>query len=480
MEEDLKKLDELFDSIIDEIIHPEKAGTFRNPFAAERPANIEGLSESMFLVTVKVAPDNMSASCTVSVNSDKHKTFRADDIMRAASSAGVFCGIDEKAVAEMAEKQTVNTPVIIASGNPSVPGSDGRLKLKVEVGTEKAPVTVVKDTEVCHVIMPQSGRDGMDVRGHVLPAKSGTSAEMELGEGLYKRGNRVYADCDGNFLMRDGKYCVVNEKIYEGNVDQTHGVIVFDGTVIINGNVLGRGVIRAGGSVIVHGNVTAAVIEAGKSITIDGRTTESSVSSGEGVLRGKDFISSTLVSEGSISADIIQDCTVKSVYSIDCVTGMGKISGGEIYCAGDVNCILVGVRDHIETRIIMGEHEEFNEEIQQLENQTAHIDKDILNITTQVNEIHEREKEGTATLEDKSFLDAAMRIRAQRVLEKAPLTERLKKLYVIVKCAEKATLTAKTMIYGGTMLKIGGFTQIINADRPRTTVKSNGSAIVMI
>ena len=29
MEEDLKKLDDLFDSIIDEIIHPEKAGTYK-------------------------------------------------------------------------------------------------------------------------------------------------------------------------------------------------------------------------------------------------------------------------------------------------------------------------------------------------------------------------------------------------------------------------------------------------------------------
>ena len=40
MEEDLKKLDDLFDSIIEEIIHPEKAGSFINPFMEKRPIRL--------------------------------------------------------------------------------------------------------------------------------------------------------------------------------------------------------------------------------------------------------------------------------------------------------------------------------------------------------------------------------------------------------------------------------------------------------
>ncbi len=480
MEEDLKKLDELFDSIIEEILHPEKAGTFVNPFIEEKVRSIAGLAESLCLVTIKVAPDNMSASCTVTTQSENHKPFGADEIMRAASSAGVFCGIDEAAVNEMAEKQTVNTPVTIARGTLPVPGTDGRLKMKLSAGTEDKPVPVEKDTEICHVLQPTPGRDGMDVRGHVLTSKTGTVTDIELGEGLYRRGNRVYAEIEGNFLIRDGKYCVINEKIFDKNIDQSAGVVGFGGTIIINGNVSGRGVVRAGGSVIVHGTVSEAIIEAEKDIIIDGNSFESSISASGGSIKGREFKGCTIVAGGSITADALRDCTVKSVYSIDCMTGMGNIVGGEIYCAGNINCVLVGTREHSETRIVMGNHEEFSGEIEKLGKQIGRIEADVAKITAQVNEIHEREKEGTASLEDKSFLDAALRIRTQKAAEKAPITEKMKKLSDIVKIAEKATITAKTMMYGGTILNIGGFTQIINADRPHATAKSNGSAIVLI
>lgn len=480
MEEDLKKLDELFDSIIEEIIHPEKAGTFVNPFIEEKVRSIAGLAESLCLVSIRVAPDNMTATCTVSTQGEQHKAFTADEIMRAASSAGVFCGIDENAVNDMAEKQTVNTPVIIARGTAAVPGTDGRLKMKVKPGTESEPVHVEKDEEICHVLMPNPGRDGMDVRGHVLTAAVGKDTEIEIGEGLYKRGNRIYAETEGNFLIRGEKYCVVNEKVFDKNIDQSSGVIGFSGTIIINGNVGGRGVIRAGGSVIVHGNVSEAIIEAEKNIIIDGNSVESSISASEGGISGRDFNGCTLVAGDRITADSIRGCTVKSVYSIDCMTGMGNIVGGEIYCAGNINCVLVGGREHGETRIVMGNHEEFTGEIEKLGKQITKIDADVAKITAQVNEIHEREKEGTASLEDKSFLDAALRIRTQKAAEKVPITERIRKLTEIVRIAEKATLTAKTMMYGGTVLNIGGFTQIINADRPHVTAKSNGSAIVII
>ena len=97
----------------------------------------------------------------------------------------------------------------------------------------------------------------------------------------------------------------------------------------------------------------------------------------------------------------------------------------------------------------------------------------------QVNEIRSKEKEGTATLEDESFLEAALRVRAQKISDKTPLTERLKKLKEIVNMAKGATLRAKTLIYGGTVVKIDKFSQLIHADRPHPTVRSNGSAIVM-
>ena len=305
MEEELKKLDDLFDSIIEEIIHPEKAGTFRNPFADVRAGRIEGLAESMTLISVKISPDNMKATCTVNVGSQSHKPFTANDIKREASAAGVFCGIDEDAIRRIAEEKLVNKPVVIANGTPPVSGADGSLKLKVTPGNSKAS-NIEKDVELCHIIMPKPGRDGMDVRGRVLPAAPGKEADFEIGEGIYKRGSRAYSECTGRFIQRDGKYCVVNEKVFDQNIEQSMGVVTFEGTIVVNGDVMSKSVIHAGGSVIVHGKVSYAVIEAAKNVVIEGRVLESTVSAEEGSITGKELYDSTIVAGHRITADTIE------------------------------------------------------------------------------------------------------------------------------------------------------------------------------
>ena len=204
-----------------------------------------------------------------------------------------------------------------------------------------------------------------------------------------------------------------------------------------------------------------------------------SLSAKAGNITGTDFEEATLVAGGGIGAEVLTGCMVKSVTGIDCTEGFGRISGGEIYSTGDINCIVVGTREHAETHIVMGESEEFVQETKKLETQISKLDSEIDKINVQVNRIREKEKEGSATLEDEGFLEAALRVRAQKNAEKVPLVERVQYLSSIIALAKKATLRAKTVIYGGTYLKICGFSQIINSDRPHATAYSNGTNIVV-
>ncbi len=481
MEEDLEKLDALFDSILDEIIHPEKAGTYRNPFLekTEKKSRITELAQSVSVVMVNVTPDKMKAVCTVMTQGEQHKPFTADEIKKAASAAGVFYGMDDTAVFKMAAEQTVNTEVVIASGLPAVNGTDGSLHLRFDVTEEKPVPNIPKDTEICHIVSPKLGRDGMDVYGHILPAVNGKPAEFGIGEGLYKKGTRVYAARDGKLILRDGKYCVTDELVIDKNIDQSTGIVGYGGTIIINGNVSGRGIVRAGGSVIVNGVVSNAVIEAEENIVIEGRSNDCSLSAKGGDVRGSEFEEATIVAGGRVEASVLQNCMIKCVNGIECSTGFGRIAGGEIYSVGDVNCLTVGSREHIETHITLGDHTEFSNEIERLEKQMAQLDTEIAKINDQVNDIREKEKLGTATLDDEGFLEAAIRVRTQKLADKHPLTEKMKKFRSIVERSKKSTLRAKTMIYGGAILKVCGHTQILNSDRAHATVYSNGTNIVV-
>ena len=479
MEEDLKKLDDLFDSIIDEIIHPEKAGTYKNPFIEQKTNKIAELSEAVTVIMVKISDDSMAAYATVISKNEAHKPFSADDIMRVASSNGVFYGIDEDVVNQMAEQQIINTEMQIAAGSEPVPGSDGRISMKVEIQEGHELRGITAGTEICHVTAPKAGRDGKDVRGRMLPATTGKALDIKISEGIVKRGSRYFAEYDGTLILREGVYSIVDEMVLDKNVDQSSGIIGYAGTIIINGNVSGKAVIRAGRSVIVHGIVSNSVIEAEKDIYIDGRVNDASISATDGSIYGTEFNSSTLVAGGSIKASILDGCMVKCVTGIDCMGGFGRITGGEIYCAGDINCLTMGSREHTETHIILGESTEFSNEIRALNLQIDKIDREITAINDQVNQIREKEKEGTATLEDESFLEAAMRIRAQKAAEKSPISDRVKRLSAIIASADKATIKVKTMVYGGCFLKVCGFTQIINSDRAHATIYSNGNNVVV-
>ncbi len=479
MEEDLLKLDALFDSIIEEIVHPELAGTFKNPFVGIKENRISELSEAVTVIMVTISEDSMSAYATVMSGAVSHKPFTAEDILRVASTNGVFYGIDEAAVRDMAEKQLINTEVLIASGMPPVKGSDGRIELKYDVSEGKEIPNIPPDEEIANIIAPHAGRDGKDVRGRVLPAEPGKNPDFVIGEGLYKKNHRVYAKYHGTLAMRAGKYCVVDEMVIHGNVDQTSGIVGYGGSIVIYGNVTGKAVIRAGRSVKVNGIVANSVIEAEDNIEILSRAVESALSARSGDIIGEEFNDCTVVAGGGLTASAILNSIVKCVTHIECTTDMGRITGGEVYCAGSINCLTVGAREHTETHITIGDHTEFTLEEKHLASKIKKLDSEIAKINDQVNQIREKEREGTATLEDKSFLEAAIRIRTQKAGEKGPIMEQIKQIQNIIAESKKAQLSAKTVIYGGAILKVCGFTQILNTDRQRAVVRATNSAIVI-
>ncbi len=479
MEDDLIKLDALFDSILEEVSDPSKVGTFKNPFIDEKSNRIAELSESIAVIMVRISNDSMSAYVTVMSGDETHKPFTAQDILRAASTSGVFYGIDEAAVKRIADEQIINTDVLIASGMEPVNGTDGRLDFKYKISEGKEIPNIPKDAEICRAVSPHAGRDGKDVRGRMLPAAQGENIEIKTGDGIYRKGNRYYAEFGGTLVCRNGEYSIVDEVVYDENIDLSSGIIGYGGTVVINGNVTGKAIIRAGRGVVVRGVVSGSVIEAVKDIRVEGRVNDSTLSSSEGSIIGNGFADSTLTAGSRIDASEIDNCVVKCVDGISCLTGQGRITGGEISCTGDVSCYIIGSKEHTETHLSLGDSTVFRKELETLRVKLSLLNDEIIKITEQVNSIREREQAGTVTLEEKSFLEAALRIRSQKVVERNPITDRIKRVEEIIAASEKATIRAKNMLYGGAVIQICGFTQILNSDKARATVYSNGANIVV-
>ena len=488
MKDDFKNLEKLFDSIIEEIKEPEKEGTFINPFIVEKAKrgnvsgvayNVASVTESVSVIVVRVSPDGMRATAKVVSHATSFKPFTESDIKRAANENGVFKGFDDEKIRDMVKKQTINTDILIAEGTPPKHGKNGRLEFNFDVSEEKSVPNISPGAEICRIRKAQKGRDGEDVRGHILRARDGTEASFPIGDGIRIAGGVATAESSGTLVFRDGKYSIVNELVINRNVNQDDGSIGFSGTIIINGGVTGNAVIRAGKGVIINGYLNNSLIEAEGTVTVNGRAINSTVTSIHGNINAGEVTDCTLSAGGGVRAEALLNCEVKCVTGIICTDGVGRIAGGSVNCAGDITCLVVGTREHMETSIIMGDVDEYNDKKIDTERRLAIVDKEISTLNDQINKLYEKKKAGTATLDDDDFITAANTVKQQKIGDRAPLIENIKELEAIITIAKSSTLRARSILYGGAIITIGRTNHIVNSDKPHATVKLVDSRIVV-
>ena len=330
---------------------------------------------------IKVELNRDYTVATVFLVADASQVKPTPDELRAEiEAAGVLHGIREEALLRAVEAP-FGTKVVVAEGDPAVPGQDARIEIKVE-GARKAPRerengsvdyrdlqmvrNVVKGQVLAEKIPAVPGKPGMDVRGVpyepepvkdvLLPAGRNTAVTPD--------GMKLIALIDGHLVVeRDprGKVSLHVDEIFtlKGSVDMSVGNLDCIGGCCIHGNVNDGFVVEANGDILIKGEAAGArIVSRNGSVTIEGGI--KGHNKGEIVAKKNlytKFIENARVETGG-DVCVTEHLYHSRIYCRGSVVMKGEpgvIMGGEITFVGKLSAIQLGTEAEPKTRVYFGD-----------------------------------------------------------------------------------------------------------------------------
>lgn len=252
----------------------------------------------------------------------------------------------------------------VARGKLPQPGEDGKVTelfqrrrnmhlevqngSEVDFGQDVQLQPIRKGTVICLIRLPKAGTDGMDVTGQVLPSPQVASAHVPRGKNtaIGRGGQALTASVDGILYIEDDRFCIHEQKIIEGDLDQFQGVLQISGNLYIGGNVDGGVEIEASGEIVINGKMgEARVTSTGGTIRVqkgiygtDGKT----VLIAAGQVQAPVVERAEIEAGASVIAETISCSTICCGGTVYVMSGRGMIVDSLIQAEDSVLCLRIG------------------------------------------------------------------------------------------------------------------------------------------
>ena len=479
-----KELDAAFDSIIDEIENPDKprkeVTVFRNLHGEK--TEYADYANVVHTIVVRVAEDRMSAAINVVSTAEKRRRYTIGELNQAIRAKKIVHGIDSAALVRMVAKQQFNRDVVFARGTPSVNGEDGEIIHLINFPEGKRSVPIKKGAEICRIVPPTAGTPGMDVYGHALHCIPGHPITVPLGENTAynRRENFLYAKESGSVSKENGVYVVCDELILNENITQAHGKIEFSGNIVINGNVGENTIIISEKNIPITGKVNGGSVTAKGNLTIELPVKDSVLTTEKGNMTFSSCTNCVISCGGDMESASLYNCKTKCVGDLSCTINQGNINGGTTECTGKIVCNTAGSRLGERTEISVGDCSDLVAERVFLIRSSTRLDNDTEKLNERVSKLEiQKNALGFLSAEDEDFLQAAIRIKEQKLEQKRPITERISEIEKLIALAGEANFRAMRSLHAGVTLKIKGFRREIDSEYGRITAYANSLGIVI-
>lgn len=224
---------------------------------------------------------------------DALAAISADELRGLLGAAGVVSGLLDDVIDTFGTGAPLADIRLLASGQDTVPGTDGWLEYHIDTGALSAPVTHESGAVDFHEVAaqrfvlegaplvtrhpPVPGTPGLDVRGDAIEAPAVGDVQLAPLSGPHTTvdGDDVIAGIVGR-PIRNAQGGVEVLPVFEvaGDLDYAVGNIDFPGDVVIRGDVKPGFTIVSGGSVTVRGLVEGATITAARDLAVAGTVGE--------------------------------------------------------------------------------------------------------------------------------------------------------------------------------------------------------------
>jgi uncharacterized protein (DUF342 family) len=396
---------------------------------------------------IKISEDALTCELWLIPPSGGKEMPTVENVKGFMNTHGVVYGHDEAAIKEMLTVPIVKQWVVTAKGDAPRNGRDAKIDYKIDIDVLKprpvgdkvdmkelgSVINVIQGQEIAEKHPPVQGQDGMSLMGRRIPAYNGKDKNLPSGKGTTISEDRLhlYAEFDGNVLIRDGKLSVNQVFEVKGDVDYSVGNIDFIGAVMVHGSVREGFEVRAGSDILVDGVVEGATLKAERNLTIKigVRGTGKAALTAKGDVNVGYIDQAKVRSGGNISvAEAVLHSDIGARGEVVAMgSKKGQIVGGTIKAGSEVLCEVLGSEMGTRTDVVVGELPELTEERKRADENLKQFDDQLDKLEANINFLKSLQQSGQLTEEKRETLaritKAKFQIKAQYDATKRRLVE---------------------------------------------------------
>lgn len=430
------------------------------------------VSESM---DINIDMDKMTAICRFYPPSPGGRLMDAREIVGSLTYNKVRHGADQQAIFNFLEDRKYCTDYVFAKGTPPIHGTDARIEYYFNTDRNLQPkrnadgsVDYKELNTISHVKAGQllarlfkedHGTPGRNIYGEEIKPRSVNSAKLGYGKNISinEEQTEIYSDVTGHANYINGKVFVSDVFEVPADVDNSIGNIVYEGSVLIHGNVKTGFSVRASVDVIVEGVVEGAYIEAGGQIIIKHGI--------HGMFKGEFHAGTNLMAKyienatvhvgGYVEAEIILNSEVNAVGCVRSMGKKGRINGGVIRAKNSIEADNIGTEMGTATMLEVGMEPAKKERYILLGKEIGEKEKELEDNQVIINTYRDRIKKGDRIPKDKmQYLQTLLNSYKELQSEIENLKKEYGGLHDEMMASEKSYIVVRKTIYPGVSIAI--------------------------
>lgn len=326
-------------------------------------------------IKITVSSDKMLACICITSDFDTKYPFTLEEILEKVSYYGVVFGIQQDILENMATNPEYDTTKVFANGVSTIDGTDGFFtayfensqKSKFHINDDKTinfndlntdAISAKKGQILGVIIPPVESQDGTDVLGRAVRGIPTHKTKIRFGDNIIiDENNQVISTCAGEIHWTDNASLSISETLRIAGVNAQTGNVKFDGSVIIEGDVLEGFTVVCTGDIIVNGQVFSAKLDAGGSVSVKlgvhGRRAPLCTIRAKGDVTAKFIEQATVDCYGDIITGEIINSRIYARGDIKALAGKGKIIGGECIACGNISASSIGNYANVLTKVTL-------------------------------------------------------------------------------------------------------------------------------
>jgi uncharacterized protein (DUF342 family) len=438
---------------------------------AHPPDNVEPVDASVEII---VTDDEQAAYVGIVPPVGGGRDLTYGDLKKELEKRRIVYGVKDDVLTALADKPVYHSKVVVAQGELPVQGSDAKLTFHFETNREIKPrersdgtvdyrdlglIEHVKAGQPLVTLTPvDKGTPGKTVLGRVLMPAPVKNALLPAGKNTMLSEDKLtlLASINGCVEYQSGRTNVYNMFTVRGDVGNATGNVDFDGSIVVNGDVMAGFTVKATGNINVVGNVDGALLEAGGDIKIMAGL----VGKGRGraVCGGGFkalFVENAEISAGGdVSSDVFMNSHVRCGGSLIAEGRHGSVIGGHYAVARDVRAVSVGAPSGVATTFEMGVDPNVTEKVKAMNERlrALEIERNKLNQIIQL--LHPLKAAGKLPQEKAEVYERAVAMKESSDREYEELEGQRESMSGETASVSASQFTCKNELYSGTKVSI--------------------------